>query len=285
MKVLKAQRESMRWYPAMDGTKVEKVEENDPTLQNIKKQKPPVEETLPEATTPETPREDTPATPENGKVDPPTITPTKTKSRVDTALDGYLEGDDASLTREMRRDRDFMAWAVERAQDRLIDEFSERTHTDVRQTIETSGTSDQLHRLNSIDASHHWWLTINTKQTLKQVMSGYYQYRPEIRGWTDQSWSVVHLHAEQKEAVGKFLREVQPDHPYARLTAEHDPYAVSRWNNPFQWETLDPRRHQGIVEFNAQIGAHRPFMEELKHIRTIMKNMKPKKPEEPQVLP
>lgn len=109
MQALKEQRKSMKGYPAMDGTRVEKVEENDPKLQEIKKQKPPVEERLPEATTPETPRETTPGTPENGKVDPPTITPTKTKSRVDTALDGYLEGDDASLTREMRRDRDFMA--------------------------------------------------------------------------------------------------------------------------------------------------------------------------------
>ncbi len=71
-------------------------------------------------------------------------------------------------------------------------------------------------------------MNITTKQTLKKVMSGYYKYNPATNIWTDQSGSIVVLPAEQKEAVGKFLRTVQPDHPYGQLTAEHDPYNVSR---------------------------------------------------------
>ena len=168
-----------------------------------------------------------------------------------------------------------MANTVEKAQDRLIDAVSEWSGTDARNIIDESSTSNQLDRLNTIDKSHHTGMNITTKQTLKKVMSGYYKYNPATNIWTDQSGSIVVLPAEQKEAVGKFLRTVQPDHPYGQLTAEHDPYNVSRWNNPFQWAHLDPRIHSDIVDFNAQIGAHRPFEEELKHIRETMKKIKP----------
>ena len=228
MKALKEQRESMRAYPGADGIKKEKVDKDDPKLRAIQKEKPIVPENIPEAVTPEQPGEKPQASKENGKITPPTIEPTKIKTAGDTALDGYMSGNDGALTREMRRDRDFMANMVEKAEDRLIDAFSERTNTDVRKTIEKSGTSDQLNRIPNVDASHHNNINTSTKQTLKKVMSGYYQYRPEIRGWTDRSGSIVQLPAEHKEAVGKFLREVQPDHPYAKLTAENDPYAVTR---------------------------------------------------------
>jgi len=169
-----------------------------------------------------------------------------------------------------------MANAVEKAQDKLIDAFSERTNMDVRKTIEESGTSDQLGRIQNMDASHHGSINTTTKQTLKKVMSGYYQYRPEIRGWTDRSGSIIVLPAEHKEAVGKFLQATVPDHPYAKLTEKYDPYNVTRENNPFRGEDIDPGKHGGIIDFNAQVGAHRPFEEELKHIREKLDILKPK---------
>jgi hypothetical protein len=270
--ILKTQMEYAR---DSEKKKQDVVDPNDTKLKAIQKEKPLVEEKLPEATTLEQPGEQPQATKENGKATPPTIEPTKVTTPGDAALDGFLNGDDAAITREMRRDRDFMANMVEKAQDKLIDAFSEKYNTDVRKTINEAGTSDQLHQLKNIDRSHHGEIGATTKDTLKKVMSGYYQYRPEIRGWTDRSGSIVILPAEHKEAVGKFLRATAPDHPYGKLTAENNPYEVTRWNNPFQGAELDPRIHGNIVDFNAQIGAHRPFQEELKHIRERLKILKP----------
>jgi len=59
MQALKAQRESTKGYPAMDGTRREEVAADDPKLLAIKKQKPVEEEKreeqLPEAVTVEQP--------------------------------------------------------------------------------------------------------------------------------------------------------------------------------------------------------------------------------------
>ena len=275
--ILKTQMEYAR---DSEKKKQDVVDPNDAKLKAIQKQKPLEKEKLPEAVTPEKPGEKPQSTKENGKATPPTIEPNKVKTPGDKALDGYMNGDDGALTREMRRDRDFMANTVEKAQDRLIDAFSERTGTDVRKTINESGTSKQLNRIPNVDQSHHAEINESTKQTLKKVMSGYYQYNPEVRMWTDRSGSIVQLPAEHKEAVGKFLRATAPEHPYGKLTAEHDPYSVTRGNNPFKWEPLDPRKHGNIVDFHAQIGAHRPFEEELKHIRETLKKLKPTIPEQ-----